>query len=189
VPSASNILANPGFESGRTFWTFYTNGSGGFSTGTPAYQCAAAARIAINSVGNNMQLYQRGISLKPGTRYRLSFAGYSTAGHDLQVYLHKHTSPYTNYGVYAVTFDLTTSWQVHSIEFTTQGFSSPVSDGRLRFWFVGNAQAGDVYWLDDLVLEEVTAGAGQHSQGHRYAGGHPRVEQHAVANPARAPGL
>ena len=157
-PSPSNVLANPGFESGTTSWVYYTNGGGGFTASSPAYQCDLAARLTVVSAGSNMQFYQAGIELKANTRYRLSFAGRSTGGRDMGVYLQKHGAPYTNYGLSWGEVDLTESWQVHSIEFTTIGFSGTVNDGRLRFWLVGHAQGGDEYWLDDVVLEEVPLG-------------------------------
>jgi hypothetical protein len=158
-PAASNVLLNPGFESGADPWKFYTDASGSFVTTTPAYQCALAARVTLSSIGSNMRFFQNDVPLQPATRYRLRFAAYSTGGHDVRVYLQKGGTPYTNYGLNGVLFDLTGGWAVHTIDFTTVGFTSPVTDGRFRFWFVDNAQAGDVYWFDDVVLEELAAGA------------------------------
>lgn len=158
VPTPGNLLDNPSFEQGTAPWAFYTDGTGGFTTGSPASDCSLAARLAFATIGNNMQLYQSGLALKPNTRYRLSFAAYSTTGHDLLVYLQKHTSPYTNYGLSAAKFDLSNAWQQHSIEFVSAGSGSAVSDGRLRFGFANQAQAGDIYWLDNIVLVEVAGG-------------------------------
>ena len=78
-----------------------------------------------------------------------------TTGHDLRIYLQQHADPYTNYGISGLVFNLGTSWQEFSHQFTTSGFSGTNSDTRLRFWFVGNAQDGDIYWLDNIRLEEV----------------------------------
>ena len=39
--------------------------------------------------------------------------------------------------------DLSRSWREFSVEFTATGFAGTVQDGRLRFWFAGEAQAGD----------------------------------------------
>lgn len=102
--------------------------------------------------GTNIQLYQKGISLEPKTRYRLSFAAYSTTGHDLKVKLIKHVSPYTGYGL-DQTFNLGTSWQEFSTEFITTGFSGMVNDGRLMFYLAPFAKAGDKYYIDNVLLE------------------------------------
>ena len=55
--------------------------------------------VAISVPGDNVQLYQSGISLEPNTKCRLEFSARSNSGHDLSVNLHKHDSPYTNYGL------------------------------------------------------------------------------------------
>lgn len=157
VDDGTNLVQNGGFETGELDWKFYTNGSGSFSVVGTAYECAAAAQLQFNRVGNNMQLYQAGIALKANTRYRLSFAAYSTSGHDLGVYLQKHTASYGSYGLSENTVDLSTTWQLFNIEFTTSGFSGSVNDGRLRFWFVGKAAAGDRYFIDGIKLTEATA--------------------------------
>ena len=90
----------------------------------------------------------------PNARYRLSFAAYSTNGDDLAVQLHKHSAPFTNYGLKVKRVDLTTGWQTFTYEFTTKGFKNAVADGRLRFWFTGKQQ--DVrFGLDTIVLEKL----------------------------------
>ena len=106
-----------------------------------------------------MQLYQKNFLLKTNTNYRLSFAATSNTGDDVVVYLHRHTAPYTKYGINGLRFDLTQSWQRYSTEFTTTGFSGTTSDTRLRFWFSGVAKNGDVYLIDDVILEEVNGSA------------------------------
>ena len=148
-------IMNPGFELGTTSWLFYTNGIGTFTTSSPGYEGTEAVKIALNSGGTNIQMYQKGIMLEPNTRYRLNFAAYSTSGDKLSVNFIKHDSPYTNYGL-AYTANLSTNWQVFSTEFTTKGFTSTVNDGRLMFWLAPFAAAGDEYYIDDVRLEKVT---------------------------------
>ncbi|KPQ42520.1 MAG: Carbohydrate binding domain protein, partial [Candidatus Methanoperedens nitroreducens] len=155
--TAINLIINPGFESGTASWLFYTNGVGTFSPFSPGYGGSSnAAKLAFISIGTSMQLYQTGVTLEPNTRYRLSFAAYSTKGHDLKVNLIKHVAPFTNYGLYQP-INLGTSWQSFTIEFTTSGFVGTVRDGRLQFWFAGTgfAAAGDIYYIDDVRLEKV----------------------------------
>ncbi len=154
-PPGSNVINNPSFESGTTGWVFYTNGSGDFTSMPPGNDGANAARLNIVSIGNNMQLYQSGISLEPNTLYTLTFAAYSSSGNDLRMSLQRHDAPYTNYGLSNVPVNLTTGWQVVTLQFTTVGFSAAeaVNNGRLRFVLNGNAAAGDVYVIDNVVLQ------------------------------------
>ncbi|NJD54076.1 MAG: hypothetical protein FIB07_14570 [Candidatus Methanoperedens sp.] len=153
-PPGSNLIQNPGFESGTSPWLFYTNGTGKFTATPPGYEGSKSANIVLYTGGTNIQLYQKGISLEPKTRYRLSFAAYSTRGHDLKVALIKHISPYTVYGLYQ-TFNLSVSWQEFSTEFTTSGFSATVNDGRLMFFLAPYAKAGDTYYIDYVRLEKI----------------------------------
>ena len=151
ISQCQNVVVNPDFESGKSPWSFYTNGTGNFNISSSAYEGLNAARITLNTTGTNMQFNQTNISLEPNTDYELSFAAYSNTGHDLQVFLHKDTSPYTDYGLVNLV-NLTTSWSFYTISFTTDNFSDPVDDARLRFWFVNNASNGDEYWIDNVVL-------------------------------------
>jgi len=88
---------DPCFESGTASWLFYTSGTGTFSTVSPGYEGSNTAQLALSSGSLNIQMYQEGIALEPNTRYRLSFAAYSTTGHDVTVKLLEHVSPYTAY--------------------------------------------------------------------------------------------
>jgi hypothetical protein len=154
TPSA-NLLINPGFESGTSSWTFYTNGTGSYTAISPGYELVKAAKISLNTLGTNMQLYQSGIYLEPNASYRLTFSAYSSTGHDFKINLFKDASPYTNYGL-SYTPNLTTAWQTFTQDFTTSGFTGNVSDTRFQVYFPGLATAGDIYYLDDFKLEKVT---------------------------------
>ncbi|MDD5688276.1 MAG: carbohydrate-binding protein [Elusimicrobia bacterium] len=154
-PVSTNIVKNPGFESGKTSWLYYAGAGGSFTASTPGYTGTYAGKCTVTAASTNIQLYQTGISLKSGTKYRLSFSGYSTTGNDVSVRIFKHVSPYTSYSV-SKTFNLTTSWQKFTTEFIATGFTGTVSDGRLQFWFASYAKAGDVYYIDDVQLEEVS---------------------------------
>lgn len=149
-----NILLNPGFESGTSPWSFHTNGTGTFASASPGFTGARTGRVTITTTGSNMQLYQSGIALEPGTKYTLSFTAYSSRGRDLSVSLLKQTAPFTAYGLSSRLFNLTTGWQSFTVQFTTTGFSATVSDGRLRFWFASLAAAGEVYFIDDVQLRK-----------------------------------
>ena len=154
VSTAVNIILNPGFESGKTSWTFYTNGGGTFSAVPPGYVGNNSAKLAFSTIGTNMQLYQSGVTLEPNTRYQLSFAAYSTTGHDIRVKLFKQVTPYPTYGL-DYTANLGTNWAVFTTQFNTTGFTGTVTDGRLQFYLVPFAKAGDIYYIDEVRLEKV----------------------------------
>ncbi len=157
-----NVLVNPGFETGTTPWRFYSDGTGWFKTEPPGYECDRTSRIKIVEPGNNVQLYQKEITLESDTTYRLRLAAKSTSGRDLELFLHRHTSPYTKYGLNGVVLDLSEEWQVFQVQFTTSGFDSPVNDARLRFSLGDRDVAGEMYYIDDVVLiqaEDLAVGA------------------------------
>ena len=104
-PVAGNLIANPGFESGGAGWRFYTNQAASFSVvstpdaGVEPYECSSNARVAIGVPGTNVQVYQKGFALKPNTTYTLRLAARSSGGEDIQLYVQRDSSPYTNYGL------------------------------------------------------------------------------------------
>ncbi|MEM7331079.1 MAG: carbohydrate binding domain-containing protein [Chloroflexota bacterium] len=151
-----NILSNPSFESGKSNWTFFTSGSGSFNvTGADSYHCDDAAKITITSGGNNIQLFQAGINLQANTNYRLSFAAKSNSGNDLSVSAQNHKPNYEYYGLQNRVANLTSNWQTIEIDFTTSGFSGTADNARLRFWLAPYAESGDIYWIDNVVLEQL----------------------------------
>ncbi|MFZ3167690.1 MAG: chitobiase/beta-hexosaminidase C-terminal domain-containing protein [Candidatus Methanoperedens sp.] len=153
-PVTANYIKNPGFESGTTSWIKSTNANVTFSAVSPGYKGSYSGKLAISSINTNIQLYQTGIPLEPNRRYKLSFAAYSTTGHDLQMKLIKGVSPYPTYGL-TYTADLNTTWQTFTTEFSTSGFEGNVTDGRMQIWIAPFAAEGDTYNIDDLQLEKV----------------------------------
>jgi hypothetical protein len=151
--TTANLLANGTFENGTSSWTFYTSGAGSYSTVSPGSSGAGnAMMISISTEGTNVQLYQAGIALQANTSYQLSFDAYSNTGHNMELSLGQHGSPYTNYGLANRAFDLTTAWQTFSVTFTTTGFSGSVSDGRLVLWLASYDAAGDKFYFDNMQL-------------------------------------
>lgn len=154
---ATNLIANPGFESGTSPWSFFTSGAGTFTSAAPGYEGSRAGRVAVTSGGTNVQLYQEGRTLQAGRRYRLTFSAYSSSGHDVAVFIHKHGTPYNNYGVNNAVFGLGTGWQTFTRDFTASGFTGTVTDARLRFWLAPYDAAGDTYFFDGVKLEVLQA--------------------------------
>jgi len=146
----TNVLTNPGFESGTLPWTFYTNGVGSYTITADSTEGTSAAKITLTNPGTNTQLNQKGFTLKPSTKYTIKFSAKSSTGHDIQAFLHNDVSPYTSYGL-SETFDLTTSYQTFTKNFTTP---ASVNTPRLRLWFIGKATAGDIYYFDGFELTE-----------------------------------
>jgi WD40 repeat protein len=149
-----NVLSNPGFEgSMMSPWSFYTNGRGqAVQDAADRYECGKAAKVMIRQPGSNVQLYQSDLVLQPHTGYRLRLAAKSTEGKDARLFLQKHGSPYTNYGLNGLTIDLSTEWNVFVLQFTTTNFSTPVNDGRLRIWLAESDAPNAQYYFDDLVM-------------------------------------
>jgi hypothetical protein len=156
----SNAVSNPGFESGTASWNFYTNGVGDFAVGSPGYGSSQSAKLTITQTGTNTQLFQSGISLEPKTAYRLSFAARSNTGHDFDVSVMKHGPPYDSYGLSLYRVDLAPSWDLFSVDFVTDNFTSAVADARLMFWITQYAAAGDQFEIDDIVLDRVSVAPG-----------------------------
>jgi hypothetical protein len=151
-----NVIQNYCFEDGPAPWQFFTNGEGSYvSSSIDPYQGQFAAQADIIRQGSNVQFFQKGISLKPGTEYELSFAANSSNANELSVYLHKHTFPYTNYGLSDFKVDLQTGWNLYQTRFTTRGFNESVNDARLRFWFAPYDVDYMIYRIDWVVLREV----------------------------------
>ncbi|HYN44983.1 MAG TPA: carbohydrate binding domain-containing protein, partial [Candidatus Limnocylindrales bacterium] len=151
-PESVNIVSNPGFESGRSNWIFYTNGAGTFLIDVAGPESPSAGHITISMPGTNVQLRQAGLVLLPNTIYRMSFKAYSITGHDLAISLIKDGSPYTKYGLSNYVINLSTTWKDYSIQFTTSGFSGTVTDARLMFWLAPYDAAQDQYFIDDVTL-------------------------------------
>lgn len=153
--TSTNLISNPGFESGTVPWIFFTNGKGTFNVVLSDNEGLYAAEIALRTVGSNMQLSQSGITLEKGANYRLRFAAKSTTGHDMNVRLLKNDFPFTFYGLNKK-FDLTGAWQEFSADFTATGMTtSTVNNGRLMFYLVPFGKAGDKYYIDNVRLEKI----------------------------------
>ncbi len=161
VMAAVSVVANSSFEGGTDNWTFYTNGAGNFSTyphhNTYGENCA---KVSIITAGTNVQLHQSGLYLESYTTYTLAFQARSGTGHNMAVFLQKHTSPYNNFGLNNWVVDLTTEWQSFARTFTTTGFASATNDARLRFWFAPYDASGDEFFIDDVWFVKTGPGKG-----------------------------
>jgi len=156
--SPDNLIQNPNFESGTTDWHFYTNGSGSLtSTGTSVYEGSRSGQVSISSPGSTVNLYEDNLTLYPDTKYQLKFAAKSNTGHNVKVVLDEQNDDYTNYGLTGFVADLTSSWKIFSVEFTTKNFTTVVSDARIRISLADYDAAGDVFSFDTVSLNKSCA--------------------------------
>ncbi len=157
VLPAINMVNNAGFEQGTEHWFFFSNGSATFGTYphvTPDGGVLCGG-VKVVAPGTNVQLSTIGTVLAPNTTYQLSLDAYSNTGHNMSVYIHRNSSPYTNLGLSNWTLDLSTSWQRFVRVFTTPSMTEPTADTRLRFWFAPFDVAGDQFYVDNVWLEKV----------------------------------
>ncbi|EDY81761.1 FG-GAP repeat domain protein [Verrucomicrobiia bacterium DG1235] len=157
----TSLIKNGGFEDGTNSWVFYTNGIGEANTVVPGYTSRNSLEISIQEDGTNTQFLQRGIHLEPKTDYLFAFSALSEIGYDLSVTLSNDSTPYVNYGINrkSTQFFLRDVWQTYLHGFTTKGFNSPVSDGKLFFWLIDGLYTDDTYRIDDVLLVPLTQGA------------------------------
>ena len=137
-------MKNGDFANGSANWAFYSNGKSTWSVS------GGVAKIEIAKVGKNIQLFQNGIAISPGS-YRLSFECKAQAQRNLEVYLHQHKSPYTNLGISDLVSagpDWSTFKQDYHISFIE-------SDSRLRFWFTRHSNDGDVFQIRNVQLHRL----------------------------------
>ncbi|NTV30866.1 hypothetical protein HGA91_02710 [candidate division WWE3 bacterium] len=146
--SYPNLLRNGGFESGKSDWTYNTDGVGSFSVITEGIS-NNFARIEVESVGAATQLYQKDLSLQPNKLYRITMGASSLNGSNMKIDLIKHTSPFSTYGL-SLSINPTSTFQQYESEFMLSVADS-VTDARLRLMF----RADDVYHIDDMSITEV----------------------------------
>jgi hypothetical protein len=151
--NASNVVANPAFEAGSYGWSFYSDAPARFSVVAEGFSGTSCAKMIMDRLGVNVQLFQSGIVLEANTQYRLRFRARSSRGHGLSVSLHQHGAPYTEYGPMGKEFVPGTEWGLYEVEFATRNFVGSVNDARLSFWFAGYPERGDVYLIDDVELK------------------------------------
>ena len=153
APVEGNVVDNFCFADGNRPWKFrHFSQQGTFTRSrTDPFAGEFSAEIAIQSPNRNIQLYQHNIQLQPNTTYELSFAAYSSDGRNMSIWLHKHSKPYTNYGLAGQWVNLKPYWQEFTMTFTTPDLAD-MNNARLRFWFAPYTDAGTVYHIDRVVL-------------------------------------
>ncbi|MGA9363425.1 MAG: T9SS type A sorting domain-containing protein [Bacteroidota bacterium] len=162
---APPLIVNGGFESGRAPWVLYTINGGSFDLVSPGFEGNYAGRVSIPRTLSLVLLQQSALALQPNTKYRLSFAAYSTTGHDMLVFvttgrdmpsfMDDDAAARIPWVMKMYNPKLSKSWQKFSTEFKTRGFSSTTTDARLTFLFTPFARSGDAYYIDNVVLQKI----------------------------------
>ena len=154
TPVPVNLLANPGFESGTTGWSFYTDGTGTFNTTTPGASGAGSkARVTLTTLGTNTQMWQKPLSFATNTSYRLSYKAYgSRSGEKVGAFIDN-----VNASQMGNVATMSTSWQTFTFDFVTPAAIYDPANAGLRFWFansqgVSGNQAGDIFYIDDVSI-------------------------------------
>ena len=154
VHVVDNDVLNGSFEESLSNWIYHNSGGGSASVSSVAPQhCDFSAKLDFTASGNNVQLYQRTVGLDANIDYNFSFTAKASTPRTIKVFLHKHTSPYNDYGLGTITANLTTEWQTFTYNFKSKGFTGSVFNGRLRFWLV-TAQPGDTMFFDNIVIQK-----------------------------------
>lgn len=158
VPAVGgNLIINSGFESGKSPWGFYTNGSGSFGTASGgADGSASRAKVTFATLGSNSQMWQRPINFDFNTTYRVSFKAYgSRSGMKMGAFV---DNAYSSQKGKVVT--LSTAWQAFSFDIAVPGSFAGTNPPQLRFWFansqgVSGNLSGDVFYIDDVVISPI----------------------------------
>lgn len=154
-PAGATVIIDPtlsnGEFNGSANWTF--NQGDGVATFSVAN---GTGNVSVTTTGASIQLYQSGFNMEPSpATYRLRFSANSTAGHDMDVKVIKHTSPFTNFGL-SETVNLTTTMTEYTYTFESYGFSGNTTDTRLQFYISNYPQNGENYYFQNVTLETIS---------------------------------
>jgi beta-glucanase (GH16 family) len=159
---SANLLDNGSFETATALdpfpgWIFTVRpaaAAAGSQDRAAAADGAAAARITISQSSAtpwDVQLHQRGLPLRSGQVYQLSFWARATAPRAGVVTLQQDVSPWIEY--FSTSFDLTPSWQFYSFTYLSS-IDDPAA--ALRFSL---ATATGMIWLDGVYFGQAPPAA------------------------------
>lgn len=146
-----NLLANGGFESGLSGWSFFVDNDGQAGAtltldNSVAAEGNASAHIDVVSADSyfwQANLYQTSLPVVAGANYQVQFWARSDSPRLITVDCESENSPYPNYGLDSQV-SLDTNWRLNTLTFVS---SATAADGALQF-DVGDI-AGNV-WIDGV---------------------------------------
>ncbi len=148
--SSSNVLTNPGFESGKGSWYLWNRGSGSssFSTTTSEkYGGAASGQVAVSSGGSvitDVELAQYGVVVSAGQTYTVTFAAKSSVNRTVDIVVQDSASPYKVY--MRKTVSVSPTWQTYSSTFQATESKNDCLVG------VQFGKASGTVWVDDVSM-------------------------------------
>ncbi len=158
--AGTNQILNPAFSDGTTGWSKW-NATGyniNLISNSNDYNSAPSS-LQIDCTANgtsvsSIQLISKGnIALEAGKVYSLTFYAKASTEFTIgNIYIHKGSSPWTNYG----SFDLSkpaikTSWNQYQIKFTA---NQSATDGSFRIYLGNSLPAGHKVYFDDFSFAE-----------------------------------
>lgn len=148
APVGNNIVANGGFNAGRSCWDFYFSPqrvrASALSDQEDFGAAAPGLRVEGSPVANTYEvnLVQRGLTLPDGS-YRLSFRARAASPRNLDVYVFDSDNAFLGKAS-----PLLTTWSSHVADFTVSG----ARVGDIRIEFQAGSPGGETIWLDDISL-------------------------------------
>ena len=142
-----NLIRNGQFATTQD-WSFHSDVGGMFKAVDGHAECTVAGKG-----GKNVQLYQTGLTLKPLTRYRLTFnASCNAPPETVLAYIQRHVPPNDGYGLRNGVAEVDADTRSFSFTFTTP--DGTLDNGRLRLAMNG-ARPGSVFRFSDVQLYEL----------------------------------
>ncbi|MCZ2113463.1 MAG: carbohydrate binding domain-containing protein [Anaerolineae bacterium] len=142
----TNLIINGDFATTQD-WAFYSSVGGKFRIIDGHAECTVAGKG-----GDNIQLYQTGLTLKPLTRYRLTFNASCNGPETVLAYIQRHVPPNDGYGLRNGVAEVDADTRSFSFTFTTP--DGTLDNGRLRL-AMNKAGAGSVFKISDIQLYEL----------------------------------
>ncbi len=160
--AGENQITNPDFANGTTGWSKWT--ATGYNINLAANSTdfnSAPSSLQVDCTANgtsgySIQLINQGnISLEAGKVYTLTF--YAKASTEFTIgrlFIHKGSSPYTDYGSFDVSRPvIKTSWNQYQVKFTA---SQTAADGSFRIYLGNSLPAGHKVYFDDFHFSELS---------------------------------
>ena len=142
----TNLIINGDFATTQD-WAFYSSVGGKFRIIDGHAECTIAGKG-----GKNVQLYQTGLTLKPLTRYRLTFNASCNGPETVLAYVQRHVPPNDGYGLRGGVAAVDADTRSFAFTFTTP--DGTLDNGRLRLAMNG-ARPGSLFKFSDVGLVEL----------------------------------
>jgi hypothetical protein len=150
APGSGEMLLNPGFTDGLTNWVVeQSGGAAGQADRVTGPKGNASLRFKVLKIAGEpwrLQIYQKGLAVKKGAGYILTFRVKANRPGELTVNCMQNHEPWEHHAQKKIT--VATQWEQKRFS-----FKSPWDDNNVRITFsdLGTA-VGQTYWFDDCSL-------------------------------------